>query len=456
MTGKEKILVVDDNPSNVKVLRVKLADAGYDIVEAVSGSEALDRIESDSPDLVLLDVMMPGMDGYETCRRIKSGDTKNFLPVILVTAKTETEDLVQGFDSGADDYVTKPFNPVEILARVRAMLRIRSMVQENRYLRAELAKCSRFDSIVGESEKMRSVFELIDKVASRDVTVLLTGETGTGKEAVARFIHNEGPRRRGKFVAANCGALTETLLESELFGHKKGSFSGAIEDRAGLFESASGGTVFLDEVGETSPAMQVKLLRVLQEGEVTRVGETEPRKIDVRVIAAANKDLEAETQAGRFRDDLYYRLSVFPLALPPLRERRGDIPLLARHFLDMYCRTFEQDCPGFTAEANDGLAAYDWPGNVRELANEIQRALVLTPPGEEIGADALSEKLGADEVLPRQEHGRLKSAVESLERDLIQKAFDKHNGNKTHMAEELGVSRWTLLQKMRAYGIESA
>jgi len=455
MTGKEKILVVDDNPSNVKVLRVKLVDAGYDIVEAANGSEALSRIESDSPDLVLLDVMMPGMDGYETCRRIKSRDTKNFLPVILVTAKTETEDLVEGFESGADDYVTKPFNPVEILARVRGMLRIRSMTQENRYLRAELAKCSRFDSIVGESERMKSVFELIDKVSARDVTVLLTGETGTGKEAVARFIHNEGPRRRGKFVAANCGALTETLLESELFGHKKGSFSGAIEDRAGLFESASGGTVLLDEVGETSPAMQVKLLRVLQEGEVTRVGETEPRKIDVRVIAACNKDLEAETQAGRFREDLYYRLSVFPVALPPLRERRGDIPLLARHFLDMYCRAFEQDCPGFTAEANNALAAYGWPGNVRELANEIQRALVLTPPGEEISTEALSEKIGAGEVLPRQQHGRLKAAVESLERELIHKAYEKHKGNKTHMAEELGVSRWTLLQKLRAYGIES-
>jgi two-component system response regulator AtoC len=455
MTGKQKILVVDDKPSNVKLLRVKLADAGYDIVEATSGGEALDRIESASPDLVLLDIMMPGMDGYETCRRIKSRDTNDFLPVILVTAKTETEDLVQGFECGADDYVTKPFKPVEILARVKAMLRIRSVVQENRYLRGELAKCSRFDAIIGESEKMRSVFELIDKVSARDVTVLLTGETGTGKEAVARLIHNAGPRSRGKFVAANCGALTETLLESELFGHKKGSFSGAIEDRAGLFESASGGTVFLDEVGEMSAAMQVKLLRVLQEGEVTRVGETAPRKIDVRVIAAANKDLEAETQAGRFRDDLYYRLSVFPVSLPPLKQRRDDIPLLARHFLDMYSRAFGQDCPGFTTEASDALAAYDWPGNVRELANEIQRALVLTPPGEDICAEALSEKIGVGEAPPRHQHGRLKSAVESLERDLIQRAHEKHSGNKTHMAEELGVSRWTLLQKMRAYGIES-
>lgn len=461
MPGKEKILVVDDKPSNVKALRVKLSDAGYDIMEATSGGEALDRIESHAPDLVLLDVMMPGMDGYETCRRIKARPTTDFLPVILVTAKTETEDLVEGFESGADDYVTKPFKPVEILARVRAMLRIRSMIQENRYLRAELARRPSAESIVGESREMKRVFELVEKVAGRDVTVLLGGETGTGKEAVARLIHDGGPRSRGRFVAANCGALTETLLESELFGHKKGSFSGAIEDRTGLFESANGGTVFLDEVGEMSGAMQVKLLRVLEESEVTRVGETEPRKIDVRVIAATNKDLDTETRTGRFREDLYYRLSVFPIVLPRLRERRDDIPLLARHFLEMYSRAFGQECPGFTSGALKALSAHDWPGNVRELANEIQRALVLTPEGEEIGVQALSAKidggnrgpLGKDEPWI-QRTGRLRDAVEALERDLIQKAFDRHQGNKTHMAQDLGISRWTLLQKMRAYGTE--
>lgn len=455
MAGREKILVVDDKPSNVKALRVKLADAGYDIIEATSGGEALDRVESHAPDLVLLDVMMPGMDGYETCRLIKSRTTDDFLPVILVTAKTETEDLVEGFESGADDYVTKPFKPVEILARARAMLRIRSMVRENRYLRAELARCPRGESVLGESEKMRGVFELADKVSARDVTVLLTGETGTGKEAVARLIHEGGPRSRGKFVAANCGALTETLLESELFGHKKGSFSGAIEDRAGLFESADGGTVFLDEVGEMSGAMQVKLLRVLEESEVIRVGETEPRAIDIRVIAATNKKLEAEIREGRFREDLFYRFSVFPIVLPPLRERRDDIPLLARHFLDMYSRAFGQECPGFSAEAMRALCAHDWPGNVRELANEVQRALVLTSPGEEIGTHVLSEKMDGGGGKPQKRDGRLRDAVEALERDLIRKAFERHQGNKTHMAQDLGISRWTLLQKMRAYGMES-
>jgi len=461
MTRREKILVVDDKPSNVKALRVKLADAGFDIIEATSGGEALDRMETHAPDLVLLDVMMPGIDGYETCRRIKSGTADEFLPVILVTARTETEALVEGFESGADDYVTKPFKPVEILARVRAMLRIRSMVQENRYLRGELARRPSAESIVGESREMRRVFELVEKVSGRDVTVLVGGGTGTGKEAVARLIHDGGPRSRGSFVAANCGALTETLLESELFGHRKGSFSGAIEDRAGLFESANGGTVFLDEVGEMSGAMQVKLLRVLEEREVTRVGETEARKIDVRVIAATNKDLEAETRAGCFREDLYYRLSVFPIVLPSLRERRDDIPLLARHFLELYGRAFVQDCPGFTTDAMAALSAHDWPGNVRELANEIQRALVLTPAGEEVGIHALSERVGGggrpeekDGPSGRRD-GRLRDAVEALERDLIQRAFERHQGNKTHMSRDLGISRWTLLQKLRAYGIEA-
>jgi transcriptional regulator with PAS, ATPase and Fis domain len=249
--------------------------------------------------------------------------------------------------------------------------------------------------------------------------------------------------------------LTETLLESELFGHKKGAFSGAIEDRAGLFESADGGTVFLDEVGETSAAMQVKLLRVLQENEVTRVGETEPRTINVRVIAATNKDLELEVQEGRFREDLFYRLGVFPIVLPPLRERGGDVALLAKHFLEMHAAAFGQECPGFTSETSRVLDAYDWPGNVRQLANEIQRALVLTEPGEAIELDALSEKVnGSCEACASRRPGTLKDAVESVERELIQKAFETHGGNKTHMAEELGVARWTLLQKMRAYGLE--
>jgi transcriptional regulator with PAS, ATPase and Fis domain len=305
---------------------------------------------------------------------------------------------------------------------------------------------------------MKRVKELAAKVVDREVTVLLIGETGTGKEAFARAIHFNGRRSGQRFVAANCGALSESLLESELFGHRRGSFTGATEDRIGLLEAASGGTVFLDEIGETSPAMQVKLLRVLQESEVTRVGETEPRSIDVRVIAATNRDLAGDIQAGRFREDLYYRLNVFPIRLPPLRERRDDIPLLARHFLDRFAREFGQSCPGFTSEAMDALVSCDWPGNVRELANEVQRALVLATPGERIDVSDLSDRLRGTSVRSasgRSRRGLLKTAIEDVEREMIQAAYRAHEGNRTHMAAELGISRWTLLQKMRAHGLVS-
>jgi DNA-binding NtrC family response regulator len=457
MDSRARILVVDDHPSNLKAIRSKLGAEGHEILEATNGEEAVEKFEAERPDLVLLDIMMPGMDGYEVCARIKNGTGEGFTPVILVTAKTDTESLVKGFEIGADDYITKPFLPIELVARVRAMLRIRAMYHENRFLREELARSHRFDTIIGESAEMKRVFALVEKVLDRDVTVLLTGETGTGKEAFARAIHYKGPRQKGRFVAVNCGAFSEGLLESELFGHKRGAFTGATEDKVGLFEAAGGGTVFLDEVSETSPGFQVKLLRALQEQEVTRVGDVTPRKIDVRVIAATNKDLELEIKEGRFREDLFYRLSVFPLRLPPLRERREDIPLLAQHFLERFAAEFQQDCPGFTPEASRALAAFDWPGNVRELANEVQRALVLAEPGEEIGLIHLSDRvtggrLDAAEWKPR---GRLREAVEAVEREVIQQACEKHEGNKTHMAEELGISRWTLLQKMRAYGLES-
>jgi DNA-binding NtrC family response regulator len=454
---RAKILVVDDHPSNVKAIRMKLQAEGHDIVEASNGAEALEKLEAEHPDLVLLDIMMPGIDGYETCTRIKERNGESFTPVILVTAKTDVDSLVKGFDSGADDYITKPFKPIELVARVRGMLRIRHMYHENRYLKEELAKNYRFEAIIGESAEMKRVFELIEKVVDRDITVLLVGETGTGKEAFARAIHFNGARRKGRFVAANCGALAETLLDSELFGHKRGSFTGAVADKVGLLEAANGGTVFLDEVSETSPGFQVKLLRALQEREVTRVGDHTPRKIDVRVVAATNKDLELQIKEGRFREDLYYRLSVFPVRLPPLRERREDIPLLANHFLDQYAKAFRQECLGIEPEAMKALTAFDWPGNVRELANEIQRALVLATPGERISLTELSEKITGAPAGTTEwtKHSALRDAVEAVERELIQRACNTFEGNKTQMSGQLGISRWTLLQKMRAYGINA-
>jgi len=326
------------------------------------------------------------------------------------------------------------------------------MYQENTYLREEIAGAHRFEDLIGESPAMHKVCALLEKVIPSPITVLLTGETGTGKETVARAIHYNGSRREHRFVAINCGALPENLLESELFGHRAGAFTGATGHKVGLFEAAEGGTVFLDEIAETSPAMQVKLLRVLQEGEVMRVGETEPRKVDVRTIAATNRELDKEIEAGRFREDLYYRLSVFPIALPALRERSSDIPLLAAHLLEKHA----EGPPGITPDAMDAMTRYDWPGNVRELENEIERALVLTPQGEAIARDVLSERVrgaGAGGTERRRE-GELRDAVVAVEQEMIRSALELSRGNKTRTARQLGITRWTLLKKMKDYGME--
>ena len=298
---RAKVLVVDDRPSIVQALRMRLEGEGHEVIEALDGPRALELVEAEQPDLVLLDVMMPDMDGYEVCRRIKNRPEADFVPVIMVTARTETEAIMAGIEAGADEYVTKPFEPLELMARVKSMLRIRRMYQENRYLRREIAGRYRFDQIVGRSPAMEQVYDLLSKVIERPVTVLLTGETGTGKETIARCIHYNSSRCEGRFVAVNCGALAEGLLESELFGHRKGAFTGADEDRIGLFEAADGGTIFLDEIGETSAGLQVKLLRVLQEGEVVRVGETEPRKTRARVIAATNRTESAASGPAQRR-----------------------------------------------------------------------------------------------------------------------------------------------------------
>ena len=456
MEERAKILVVDDHPANVKALRVLLTAEGHEVLEALNGPKALEKVQREKPDLVLLDIMMPGMDGYEVCRRIKEQQGTGFIPVIMVTARTETEALVKSLEMGADEYVTKPFEPLELIARVKSMLRIRRMYQENTYLKQEIVGKYHFDQVIGQSRAMEQLYSVLQKVIDSEVTVLLSGESGTGKETIARCIHYSGARQGRRFVAVNCGALSEGLLESELFGHRRGAFTGALEDRIGLFEAADGGTIFLDEIGETGADMQIKLLRVLQEDEITRVGEIQERKVDVRVIAATNKDLEGEVKAGRFREDLYYRLSVFPIVLPPLRERREDIPLLAQFFLEKHTTGSKQAIQGFTPEAMDALSGYDWPGNVRELENEIERALVLVSFGEVIGIELLSEKVRNQPhqaVTGRRREGRLQDVIAEVERDMIQEAFTAYKGNKTHMAGHLGISRWTLLQKMKEYRI---
>jgi transcriptional regulator with GAF, ATPase, and Fis domain len=331
------------------------------------------------------------------------------------------------------------------------MLRIATLEQENSSLRQEIAAQPKYANVIGKSKAMESVFLLLGKVVDSETTVLLSGETGTGKELVARTVHAEGQRHDRPFIAVNCGAMAEQLLESELFGHKKGAFTGAVNDRPGLFEAADGGTLFLDEIGETSPALQVRLLRAIQEGEIRRVGEEQDRKVDVRVIAATHRDLQSDVAAGKFREDLYYRLNVFPIDLPPLRQRREDIADLAVLKLDQL-KKGDGGLEGFTARAMNALSTYEWPGNIRELQNEVERAALLCDENR-IDVQHLSERIsGQMGQIERQ--GKLKDVVAQVERQMIAEALKRHNSNRTHTATDLGVSRWGLVQKIKIYEIE--
>ncbi len=451
MSADTKILIVDDEPFNVDLLEQQLDDQGYTTCAAYDGGEALKLLEAEKPDLVLLDWMMPGMNGIEVLQTMRNSPEWVKVPVIMVTARGSIEDKVAGLNAGADDYVTKPIDEAELQARIRTMLRIATLEQENFSLRQEINAQPQYANVIGKSRAMERVLMLLGKVVDSETTVLLSGETGTGKEVLARTIHAEGQRRDRPFVAVNCGAMAEHLLESELFGHKKGAFTGAVNDRSGLFEAADGGTLFLDEIGETSPGMQVKLLRAIQEGEIRRVGEEQDRVVDVRVIAATHRDLKSEAAESTFREDLYYRLSVFPIGLPPLRERREDIADLALHFLSKLKKD-EGGVEGFTTQAMDALGAYEWPGNIRELENEVERAALLCD-GARIDIVHLSERV-AGGMAPIKRQGKLKEVVAQVERQMITEALKRHNGNRTHAAGDLGVSRWGLVQKIKIYEIE--
>ena len=459
--ASEKILIVDDEPFNIDLLEQELEEQGYETRAASDGEAALAALESDRPDLVLLDWMMPGMNGIEVLKKMRATAEWQTLPVIMLTARTSTEDKVMGLDAGADDYVTKPIEDgFELFARIRAMLRIARLEKENLTLRKEIeSRDSNFAGVIGKSRAMAQVFGLLEKVIGSDTTVLLTGETGTGKDVMARIIHRESPRKDEPFVAVNCGAMAENLLESELFGHKKGSFTGATSDRPGLFEAADGGILFLDEIGETSPRLQVSLLRAIQEGEIRRVGEEQDRHVDVRVIAATNRDLQERVVEGEFREDLYYRLSVFPIAMPPLRERRDDIPDLVLAFLEEKRRKQDRGPQGLTAPAMDALCAYDWPGNIRALRNEVERAALLCGDEERIDIQHLSERVlgdsngvAASRVVRT---GALKGVLAQVEREMIVDSLKRHDGNRTRTAEDLQVSRWGLVQKIKTYEIDA-
>ncbi len=436
----EKILVVDDEKGMRDFLALVLKKEGYFVAVASDGEEALKILQKDIFDLVITDVKMPKLSGIDVLKAVK--ETASETLVIMITAFASTETAIEALKEGAYDYITKPFQIEEVKLIIRNALEKRRLRAENLLLRRELKGLATFENIIGKSEKMQKVFETVRKVADTSSNVLIFGESGTGKELIARSIHFDSHRKDKPFVTVNCSALPETLLESELFGHMKGSFTGAISNKEGLFEVANGGTIFLDEIGETSPAIQVKLLRVLQEKEFRRIGGTKDVRVDVRIIAATNKDLDRAVAEGTFREDLYYRLDVIPIHLPPLRERLEDIPLLVQHFLTKFSQTAGKNIKGFTPEALQLLKAQEWRGNVRELENVIERVIALVT-GDMIGPEDLRgcfQKPSQRDAwaLPLPEEGlNLEELLNRLEREFLLKALERTRWVKKEAAKLL-------------------
>lgn len=453
MKTRPQVLVVDDDQAHRTMLKTLLGGWGYEVSQADDGQTAVESVHARPFDLILMDIRMLKVSGIEALSEIKRYNPA--IPVILMTAFSSVETAVEALKKGAYDYLTKPLDFDELrLAMERAMDHSR-LREENRILRESLG--SHFDrrNIIGRSEAMVRLLEAISQVAPSDATVLITGESGTGKELAAGAIHFNSPRKSGPFVKMNCGAVTETLLESELFGHERGAFTGAHRLKEGKFRQADGGTLFLDEVSEMSLAMQVRLLRVLQEKEFTRVGGEEILRVDVRVIAATNRDLIREVEAGRFREDLFYRIHVVALRVPALRERREDIPLLAQHFLERFAKENQKAVRGFTPRAMDRLLKHPWPGNVRELMNVVERAVVLGRSDylDEEDLSLVSPKEPAPK--PTTEPLEFLSGVplEEVEKDAILKTLETAQGNKSEAARRLGITRRTLHKRLKKYGL---
>jgi len=446
-----EILIVDDDAVHRRAVRLNMAGWGYSVTEADDGEEAVRQARLRSFDLILMDIRMTRMSGLEALEQIKK--IQPAVPVIIMTAYASVETAVSAMKMGADDYLTKPLNYDELQIKIARTAERRQLKKENEYLKERLGE--KFDrrNLIGRSEPMIRLLEMVEQVAATQATVLIAGESGTGKEMIANAIHFNSPRREAPFVKINCAALTETLLESELFGHEKGAFTGADRRREGKFVQADGGSIFLDEVSEMSPAMQVKLLRVLQERELTRVGGQDVVKVDVRLIAASNKDLKKEIRKGRFREDLFYRLNVVALALPPLRERAEDVPLLAQHFLKLFARRNARTISGFTPRAMQKLAAYAWPGNVRELMNAVERAVVLsrsdTVDEDELVFPMADQSLSPD--APRSAAPTAGLPLEEVEKRSILEAVKAAGGNKSEAARRLGITRKTLRKKLTKY-----
>jgi two-component system response regulator AtoC len=437
-----KILIVDDEVSIREIIQKNLSQTGgFNVEAAQNGLEAIEKIEKEVFDLVLTDLKMPEMDGLELLKNIKG--TRPEVMVILMTAFGSIETAVEAMKMGADDYITKPFNIDHLLLRISKVQKESLLLKENRLLRMEVRKKFEFNNIIGKSKKMQEIFSLIEKVAPGNSTVIIYGGSGTGKELVAKAIHYHSPRADKPFIPFNCGAIPETLVESELFGHTKGAFTGAIQAKRGLFEEANGGTLFLDEISTILPSAQVKLLRVLQEKELMKVGSTERTKIDVRMIAATNENLEENMKTGKFREDLFYRLHVFPIFLPDLKDRKEDISLLAYHFLDRYSREAKKGIKGITKEAMKLLLEYPWPGNVRELENTIERAVIMTDQDHLIPNDFPKDLIeGSSEMIKRGVKDR--KSLNDIKSEYIKEILKEVGGNKRMASEILKVNPRTL------------
>jgi len=443
MKKKVKILVVDDEAIMRDSLRDWLGDAGYQVLTAENGSQALEVIEKGKPGIVIADLVMPGMDGIELLKRAR--EISPGIEVIIITAYGSIPTAITAMREGAYDYIEKPFCPEKAELLIERLAEHKGLIEENISLHQKLEERYRFENIIAKSPRMKQVIEVIKVVAKSNATVLITGESGTGKELVARAVHSQSYRKDKPFIAVSCAALPETLLESELFGHEKGSFTGAHAQRKGKFETANKGTIFLDEIGEMSANIQVHLLRVLEEKEFSRVGGNELIKVDVRVVSATNKDMKQAVADGQFREDLYYRLNVVTIELPSLRERKEDIPLLAQHFLKKFAMENQKEVTGFSPEATDFLLKYEWPGNVRELENAIERAVILAKSPYIESADLPQESLTlAQSVLSGKN-------LEEIEKGHIINVIDETGGNYSKAARILGISRATLYNKIRAY-----
>ena len=456
MTQKPKILLIDDELESCKALSQLLTQVGYSVEISHSGEHALTLLKKQLFDLIISDLVLPGISGIDILKHVKEDSPDTC--VILITGKASTETAVEAMREGALDYITKPFNLDRLKIQIAKAMEKSQLVQENKYLRQQLHGRYRFDNIIGTSQAMQQVFRRMRKITGTDSTILILGASGTGKELVARAIHYNSPRKNKPFVAINCGAIPADLLESELFGHMKGAFTSAFADKPGKLEAANGGTILLDEIGDMPQQLQMKLLRVLQEHEFERVGSSRKIHLDLRLISATNVDLQERIKTGQFREDLYYRLNVIPIHLPPLKDRRGDIPQLARFFIEKICKEMDRPQVSIRNDAIQAMEAYSWPGNVREMENIIERTIALTDSMmidcEDLPPD-IGKKLPTALSTPRitGKGVDLNKVIANIEREMIQQAMELENGVKARAANLLMINRTTLVEKIKRLGI---